>query len=87
MEAWASRKAVVATTLSAAGLKIKDGENIRIADNATQFVDSVLQLFQDPDLRESLGDKGFETCRREYDWSAQVIKHEQLYRELLGRAS
>jgi GT2 family glycosyltransferase len=85
MEAWASRKPVVATTLSAAGLKIADGENIMIADDATQFVESILRLFQDSYLRDALGEKGFETCRREYDWSAQVRKHAQLYQELLGK--
>jgi glycosyltransferase involved in cell wall biosynthesis len=83
MEAWASRKPVVATTISAAGLVRKHEENILIADTTEEFVEAILRLFGDPVLRAKLGENGLNTCRQEYDWSSQVRKHEELYAELL----
>ncbi len=83
MEAWAMKKPVVATSIAASGLKAEDGKNLLIADTPAEFARQVIRLFRDADLSRCLGESGFQTVVRHYDWPAQVKYHEELYHHFL----
>jgi glycosyltransferase involved in cell wall biosynthesis len=66
LEAWAAGKAVISTAKGAEGLSTRHGENIWIAENPEEFINGVIRLLSDRDLRVSLGRKGWETLREHY---------------------
>jgi len=70
LEAWAAQRAVVSTTIGAEGLGARDGEQLLIADDATAFVDAVVQLWNDPDLRHRLASAGHELYLKRFTWAA-----------------
>jgi glycosyltransferase involved in cell wall biosynthesis len=81
LEAWAMGKAVVATPLGAAGLRIRDGENLLLAHTPAGFAARTLELLEQPRRAEQLGLAGRATARQRYTWSAQSA----LLTELLDR--
>ena len=70
LEAWAAGRAVVSTTLGAEGLGARDGEHLLLADDPNHFAGAVLRLWNDPELRKSLGDAGWALYRDRYTWPA-----------------
>jgi Glycosyltransferase len=58
LEAMAHGKAVVATTLGAAGIDVRHGENILLADDPAAFASAVSELLRDPSRARSIGDAG-----------------------------
>jgi glycosyltransferase involved in cell wall biosynthesis len=85
LEAWSMKKAVVSTQIAASGLHIEQGENIVIADEPQEFADSVIDLFNNEKKRKLLGENALKTAADEYDWPAQVKKHEEIYYDTLKR--
>ncbi|MBI3580373.1 MAG: glycosyltransferase [Ignavibacteriales bacterium] len=87
LEAWAMKKPVVATSVAAAGLHVYDGNNILIADTPNDFAAQVLQLLNDQQLRERLGEGGFRTVQSRYDWRLLIPQHEEIYKEIFQRSN
>ncbi|MBI3788660.1 MAG: glycosyltransferase [Ignavibacteriales bacterium] len=87
LEAWAMKKPVVATSVAAAGLQVYDGNNILIADTPNDFAAQVLQLLNDQQLRERLGEGGFRTVQSRYDWRLLIPQHEEIYKEMFQRSN
>ena len=54
LEAWAMQKCVVSTRVGAEGLDARHGENILLADDADAIADRVVELIQDPALRDRI---------------------------------
>jgi glycosyltransferase involved in cell wall biosynthesis len=54
LEAAASGRAVVSTTLGAEGLGLRAGEELLLADSPAEFADAVTSLLRDPLRREAL---------------------------------
>lgn len=79
-EAMAAGTPVVSTTVGAEGLPVEQGETIRIADSAESFAAQCLDLFEDPDTRSALAQRGLELIRANFSW-AQVTRH---FEETLG---
>jgi len=69
-EAMAMAKAVVSTTIGAEGLPVTNGRDVVIADEPTQFADSVVMLLRNPARREALEDAARELVVTHYDWAA-----------------
>jgi glycosyltransferase involved in cell wall biosynthesis len=67
IEAMAMGVPVVSTAVGAEGLAITPGENILIADDAGSFMDSILELLADADLRARIAEAGQQVAHR-YDW-------------------
>ena len=65
----ASGLAVVSTAKGAEGVAYADGENIRLADDASSFADAVLSLLLEPGQREVLAKRGREFVAAQYDWN------------------
>jgi glycosyltransferase involved in cell wall biosynthesis len=70
LDAFAAGRAVVATSIGAAGIDAADGEHLLVADGATAFADACVRTLTDADLRESLARNGRALAEAEYDWRA-----------------
>lgn len=68
LEAAASGKAIVSTSLGTEGLPFCNGRDALIADTADDFAAAVLSLLKDPQLRSDLGQRARQTSLA-YDWS------------------
>jgi glycosyltransferase involved in cell wall biosynthesis len=85
LEAMAAGKVIVATPLAAAGLDVRDGEQIVLAETDAQFADAIDRLLDDPRRRAEIG-----ACAREWaianlSWESRRDRYEALYRRLLSR--
>jgi glycosyltransferase involved in cell wall biosynthesis len=67
LEAAACGKPVVTTSLGVEGLHFRPGDDLLVADNATEFAESVLSLSADEDLRRRLG-RNARSVAVGYDW-------------------
>ena len=67
IEGLALGKAIVSTTLGAAGIDYVDGRDILIADSTDLFADSVCKLLDDPKFCERLSENGIQLARERYD--------------------
>lgn len=70
LEAWAAERPVVSTSIGADGLPVRDGENIRIADDPERMKTAVLELLENKELRMKLGKTGRKTYAENYSWPA-----------------
>ena len=68
LEALASGRAVVATSLGAEGLALEDGEHLLLADDAAGLARAAAALLGDPERRQRLAAAGREVVRQRYDW-------------------
>jgi polysaccharide biosynthesis protein PslH len=84
-EAMAIGKAVVSTTIDAAGLPVHSGKDILIADDPQEFADETVQLLQAPTRRADLGWTARELVARTYSWDAVVQPFETVLNMLEGK--
>ena len=68
IEAWASRRAVVSTSLGVEGLPYQHQENVLVADGATSFADAVSHLLANEEERRRLGQAGRWTYEQQLTW-------------------
>lgn len=72
LEAWAARRAVVATSLACQGAPARHGENLLVADGAEEFARSTCRLLSDAALRGALAAAGQSTVEESFAWSAMA---------------
>lgn len=77
IEAMSAGKAVVTTTIGAAGIGCKDGENVLIADTPEQFVEQLQRCVDDPEYRRQIGCNAARLIVDQYG-------NEQLTQRLIG---
>jgi glycosyltransferase involved in cell wall biosynthesis len=70
LEAMALGCPVVSTTLGAEGIEVSNGENILLADTATEIADACIRLAEDKMLRANLSQKGWEMINANYSADA-----------------
>jgi glycosyltransferase involved in cell wall biosynthesis len=70
LEAMAAGVPVVSSRLGAEGLDVVDGENILLADAATEVVSAITRLSADCALRARLIESGRKLVTDRYDWSS-----------------
>jgi polysaccharide biosynthesis protein PslH len=80
----AMRKAIVSTSVGCEGLRVKDGENIMIADAPQEFADKVISALKDDNQRRLLEDNA-RRLAEEYDWRYLCELQEVVYKEAMGR--
>lgn len=81
LEAMASGRAVVGTTIGVEGLDVTSGEQLVIADAAPDFADAVVRCLTDGDHAARLGAAGRALVQRRYSWREIAAT----YAELLER--
>jgi glycosyltransferase involved in cell wall biosynthesis/ribosomal protein S18 acetylase RimI-like enzyme len=84
LEAMAMQRAVVSTSSGCAGLGLKHGESIWVADSGPDFASGVARLLLDPALRRGIAARARDIAVSQYDWSAIARKQRDLWRSLTG---
>jgi glycosyltransferase involved in cell wall biosynthesis len=85
LESMALGRAVVSTTAGCAGLDVRHGVHLLVADHPQQFADCVVQLLGDDALRAELAGNARRLVERHYDWSAIGGRLASAHREILAR--
>jgi glycosyltransferase involved in cell wall biosynthesis len=83
LEAWATGKAIVATSLSCEGIEVSPGEDIVIADDAYGFANAVVSLLRDDSLRKKLVERGRKKVVEKYDWESKAEMLEKVYQRAI----
>jgi glycosyltransferase involved in cell wall biosynthesis len=86
LEALATGRAVVSTSLGCEGLEVTPGEDILLADTPAAFAEATLRCLRDPALRARLGAAGRALVERRYQWDAIGRSLGEFYWELAERA-
>jgi glycosyltransferase involved in cell wall biosynthesis len=77
-EAMAAGIPVVSTTIGAEGLDIRDGETIRIGDDARAFADGCVALLEDSAGRARIADNARGMIGERYSWEVAARRFEEL---------
>lgn len=78
LQAWSMGKAVVATTPSIGGLKVRDGENIIVRDDPAAFSGEVIRLLANPAEAARIGRNAQQTIHDHYTWGRKSQQLEDL---------
>jgi glycosyltransferase involved in cell wall biosynthesis len=81
LEALAMGKAVVSTTIGAAGLAVTHGRHLLLADDPAEFAAAVGSLLKEPARRQALGEAGRQLVETTYDWQAIAADLDRTYRQ------
>ncbi len=84
LTSWAMGKPVVSTSVGCEGLDARDGENILIRDDPSNFAEAVLALRADPAMQERIGAAARETALESYSWPSLAPRIHRLYHDLIG---
>ncbi|MBT9314745.1 glycosyltransferase [Leptothoe spongobia] len=76
IEAAAYRKPIVSTRIGAEGLDLVDGEAIFLRDHAKTFADACIELLQNDQLCQRLGNAAYTVASKRYD-RAQILQQIQ----------
>lgn len=68
LDAFAARRAVVATTNGATGIDCENGRELLVADSPEDFAHAIVRLLADEKLRALLASRGNQLARTKYDW-------------------
>jgi len=68
LDAMAMGKAVVTTSVGCEGLAVRHGENILVAESSANFASSIVDVLNDPKLRERMGGAGRAFVETRHDW-------------------
>jgi glycosyltransferase involved in cell wall biosynthesis len=68
IDAMASGKAIVTTSVGAEGLSIENGKQAMIAESDDEFIRMTLRLLREPELRDSLATNAREYAERRFAW-------------------
>jgi len=76
LEAMASGRAVISTSIGAEGLNVQNGVHLRTADEPARFAETAVALLHSPEDRRHLAAAGRKLVENEYSWdrSAQVLE-------------
>jgi glycosyltransferase involved in cell wall biosynthesis len=84
LEALALGRAVVATSLGCAGIDVRAGEHLLVADDPDAIAGHVVGLLRDPDRAARLGAAAAARIRERYGWSALVDRFDDVYARALA---
>lgn len=81
LEAMITGTPVVATTLAAEGIELKNGENVLIADTSSALATATVKLLRDKALQNKLGASGQKIVRQGYSWDTIAEELNSVYKE------
>ena len=84
LEALAMDRAVISTSSGCAGLGLKHGVNVWVADSAGEFADGIMKLLSDRDLRQRIAAAGRCRAEQHFGWRQIGAKQRGLLREITG---
>jgi len=80
-------RAVVSTTIGCAGLEVRHGVHLLVADGPQQFADCVVQLLGNDTLRAELAGNARRLVEQCYDWPTLGRRLASAQREILPRSA
>ena len=83
LEALASGRAVVSTSIGIEGLDVKANEHLLVADSNYDFAGKILHVLENERLRSQLGEKGSRFVKENYDWNNIGKKLINVYKEVM----
>lgn len=84
LEAMASGKAIIATSVGGVSEIITNGENgLLIANDGEELVSAIIRLVNDSSLRRKLGLAARKTVEESFTWRKSAMKTEEIYRTIL----
>ena len=86
-EAMASGKAIVSTPTGAEGLPVTDGENLLLAENASEFAEGVIRLIRNTDLRRRIEKNARALAESGLGWRAATDRLEEAILAAVGDCS
>jgi glycosyltransferase involved in cell wall biosynthesis len=81
LEAMITGTPVVATTLAAEGLDLKNGSNVLIADTSAALAAATVRLLKDSGLQQKLASAGQKIVRKGYSWDTISKELDKVYKE------
>ena len=85
LDAWAFGIPIVSTHIGAEGLPVSHGENVMLADNASDFANAVLQLLDEESLSLRVKENGLATINRHFTREIFLNRLKDGYRNVLSR--
>ncbi len=85
LEAMAMGRAVVSTPSGCAGLGLRHGESVWVAEDPRAFVEGVIRLLEDGELRARMAALARRHAEAHFSWGALGKLQGRLYAELLAR--
>lgn len=86
LEAWSKKKPVIACDIEATRHLVQDNETGFLVEykNIQQLAETLIRLFEDPDLRKKTGEKGWQKLNKNY--TRQIIgeKYSDFYDKIVG---
>ena len=79
LEAWAAGKPVVGTSLAAAGIEARQGENMFVADTPETLARWTLRLLQNAPARQAMARAARRTAEAHYDWDKLADRLSEIY--------
>ena len=84
LDALATEKAVVATTMACEGIAVTPEENALIANRPEEFVPQISRIQNEAGLRERLGREGRRLVTERYSWEIIGNKLGGIYTDLMA---
>lgn len=70
LDALSMSKCVLAHPIACEGINVRDGESVRLASTAEQFIDAIVQLLDDEALRRRMGEAARRVALEQYAFDA-----------------
>lgn len=86
LQAMATGRAIVSTTVGAQGLDTQSGQHLMLADTDEAFAQATIDLLLDAEKRARLGQQAATYVREHYDWAAIGPRLLAVYDEVTSRA-
>jgi sugar transferase (PEP-CTERM/EpsH1 system associated) len=87
LEAMAMEKPIIATRKSCETIDAIHMEHIYIADSPSEFVDGIIRLLKNNDLRNKLATNARDLARENYSWQKTISIYEKCYLEAIDKIS
>lgn len=83
VEGMAAGKAIITTTIGAEGINYENGRDLLIAKDAPTFIEAIIKLYGDAELRQTLGENAYKLMLRDHDNVKLMQKLTNFYSDLL----
>lgn len=83
LQAMAVGKPVVSTSMVTTGIDVSIGQDIIIANSPTEFAERVIELLNDKQLREKIGDNARKLMEKEHSWEKTTDKLNEIFQKLV----
>ena len=86
IEAMATGTPVITSSRTLSALQVEPEKHLLVADSASEFAGKILQLIDDPNLKQAIGDSGLAYVRRKHDWVSIVSQMTEIYQHSIDKS-